>query len=223
MENLELMDRFFDLRADLYDTYHPCGIDGGIQSKQAVASFLPDKVKTLLDIGIGTGLELENIYIRFPEVNITGIDMSHMMLEKLKLKYPKKKMQLYCADYLKFDFGHSCFDSVISVMTLHHYSHDVKTDLYRKIRHSLKPGGVYVECDYMLSEKESPDPQGQEDFFFAEYKRLVEEQQLSPGEYYHYDTPCTVDNQKSMLISAGFSSVKEVWCKKNTVILFAEA
>jgi len=38
---------------------------------------------------------------------------------------------------------------------------------------------------------------------------------------YHYDTPCTVENQIKMLLTAGFSKVNKVWQKGNTVILVA--
>ena len=33
--------------------------------------------------------------------------------------------------------------------------------------------------------------------------------------------PCTVPNQRQMLLEAGFSNVKEVWRQKTVVILIA--
>ena len=44
-------------------------------------------INSLLDIGCGTGLELASIYQKFPNVKITGIDLSKDMLEKLRVKY----------------------------------------------------------------------------------------------------------------------------------------
>ena len=107
-------------------------------------------------------------------------------------------------------------------MSLHHYDHKTKTDLYRKIHNSLNHNGVYLECDYMLSEHEYENPQEKEDFCFSEFERLKKEQCLTNNREYHYDTPCTVSNQKKMLLEVGFTNVREVWHKNNTVILVAD-
>lgn len=218
---LEEMGAFFDARCETYDEVHTNGIDGGLESKRVPALYLPENCQTLLDLGIGTGLELEAIFERFPELSITGVDLSPNMLELLREKYPGKDIELHPMSYFDFDMGDSRYDSVLTVMTLHHYTHEVKTELYRRILRSIKPGGVYVECDYMIPESEE-DPQALEDFYFAEYERLKREQGLSDNSEYHYDTPCTVENQKKLLLDAGFHNVKEVWSKGFTVLLTAE-
>jgi tRNA (cmo5U34)-methyltransferase len=74
----------------------------------------------------------------------------------------------------------------------------------------------------MLSEHEYENPQGMEDFYFSEFERLKKEQGITDNREYSFDTPCTVANQKKMLLEAGFSTVKEVWHKKNIVILVAD-
>ena len=40
-----------------------------------------------------------------------------------------------------------------------------------------------------------------------ELLRLKKEQNIQGNEFYHYDTPLTVDHEKEALLSAGFSSV----------------
>lgn len=218
---LEEMSAFFNKRAKLYNTVHPENIGGGIESKRIIASFLPEHIKSIIDFGIGTGLELEAIFKRFPDIEVTGLDFSEKMLQKLKEDYPDKKINLYCKSYLDYDFGVSCYDSALSAMTLHHYDQITKTDLYRKIYSCIKENGVYIECDYMLSEKDYENAQEKEDFYFGEYKRLKEEQGITDNREYHYDTPCTVNNQIKMLSEAGFSNVREVWHEGNTVMLVA--
>jgi len=218
---LEEMSDFFNNRSQIYEEKHIEHL-GGMESKQIIASFFPPHTKTLIDLGIGTGLELEEIYNRFPEIEVTGLDIAKDMLKLLQEKYPDKKIQLYCESYLDYDFGNCLYDVALSVMTLHHYSYKTKVDLYRKIHNCLNRNGVYIECDYMLSESECENPQEKEDFFFSEFERLKKEQGITDEREYHYDTPCTVSNQKKMLLEAGFSSVKEVWNKKNTIILIAD-
>lgn len=216
------MKEFFNDRAEIYDTVHVGHIDGGMESKRILASFLPKHTKTLIDIGIGTGLELDEIFRCFPDITVTGLDIAENMLKLFKDKYPEKNIFLHCGNYFDYNFGNEIYDAALSVMTLHHYDHKTKTDLYRKIHKCLNRNGVYIECDYMLSEDEYENPQEQEDLFFSEYKRLKEEQGIVDDKEYHFDTPCTVSNQKKMLLDAGFINVKEVWRRKNAVILIAE-
>ena len=217
---LEEMSDFSNHRAPIYDEKHLEHI-GGMESKLIIASFFPSHARTMLDLGIGTGLELEAIFKRFPEIEITGLDIAEDMLKLLVEKYPDKKIQSHCKSYLDYDFGNALYDVALSVMTLHHYNHKIKTNLYRRIHNSLKHNGVYIECDYMLSEHEYENPQKAEDFNFSEFERLKKEQGIVDNREYHYDTPCTVPNQKKMLLEAGFKNVKEVWRQKAVVILVA--
>ena len=215
MPILEEMSAFFNSRASTYDEVHVGHIDGGIEGKRIIASFLPEHTKSLIDFGIGTGLELEEIFTRFSDIEVTGVDIAGELLQLLLEKYPNRNITLHCESYLDYDFGHELYDVALSVMTLHHYTHEVKTALYRKIHDSIKPSGAYIECDYMLDEQEK------EEHYFAEYERLKQEQGITDDREYHYDTPCTVTNQKKMLLDAGFSDVEEVWRVGNTVILVA--
>lgn len=80
------------------------------------------------------------------------------------------------------------------------------TNVYRK--------QVYIENGYMLSEHEYNEPQKQEDYLFSEYEKIKQNQHLANDTYYHFGTPCTVENQKKLLLSSGFLSVKEVWKKE---------
>jgi tRNA (cmo5U34)-methyltransferase len=219
-ELLEEMSAFFNSRADSYNTVHLEHV-GGMASKQVIAAFLPSHTKAIIDFGIGTGLELEEIFKRFPDVEVTGLDIAENMLQLLKESYPGKNIKLHCESYLNFDFGHCHYDVALSVMTFHHYTHKTKVDLYRRIHDCIKQNGVYIECDYMLSEHEHENVQAMEDYYFSEYKRLKEEQGITDDREYHYDTPCTVANQINMLLEAGFRDANEVWLKGNAVLLVA--
>lgn len=219
--SLEEMSAFFNERANRYDKVHIEHIGGGMESKKIIASFLPENTRALIDLGIGTGLELEEIFVRFPEAEVTGLDVAEDMLRQLRLKYTGRNITLYNASYLDFDLGSCAYDAALSVMTLHHYSHEVKTGIYRRILRCLKEDGVYIECDYMLSEHDHDNAQEMEDFHFSEYERIKKELGINDGREYHYDTPCTVSNQKRMLLDAGFASVREAWRVPHNVILVA--
>jgi tRNA (cmo5U34)-methyltransferase len=219
-EMLEEMSAFFNSRSEIYNAVHLEHV-GGMESKQIIASFLPSHTKTIIDLGIGTGLELEAIFKRFPDAEVTGLDIAENMLKLLKESYPDKHIKLHCGSYLDYDFGNCRYDAALSVMTLHHYTHKTKTDLYRRIHNCVRQNGVYLECDYMLSEREYENALEMENFYFSEYERLKYEQGITDEREYHYDTPCTVPNQIKMLLEVGFTDVGEVWRKGNAIVLIA--
>lgn len=180
-----------------------------------MAELIPYNANELLDLGCGTGLELEEIFKRFPNISVTGIDITREMLDKLNEKYKDKKITLINEDYFETNLGHSVFDTAVSFQTMHHFGHERKIELYRKIYDSLKNSGCYIECDYMV------DTQEEEDYWSAENKRLRRELNISESEFYHYDIPCTVQNQIMMLSRAGFVNIEKSFQIDNTVILTA--
>jgi tRNA (cmo5U34)-methyltransferase len=211
---LEEMREFFAARLDSYED-HMLQLAGAIYVEAAAHIPATPGLK-LLDLGCGTGLELDEIFKVNPAVQVTGVDLTPGMLERLKAKYPGRQNQLHLivADYFKYDFGVNVFNVVLSMQTLHHFTPEAKIGLYRKIHAALKPEGFYVESDYY-----APD-QAFEDFHFAESKRLRAEQGITDG-FYHYDTPCTVENQIGLLKKAGFKTVNVFSRREKGAILVA--
>jgi len=196
------MGDFFDNRLDIYDEHQLTCIDGAKEFFRFTAECLPkyDKAK-VLDLGCGTGLELEPYFKLNPTAEVVGIDLAKGMLGRLKEKFPDKSLDLICKSYFDCDFGENCFDSAVSVESLHHYTADEKLPLYRKIRDSLKDGGAFVLTDYFALTVEEEISRRNE------LLRLKEEQNISDGEFYHYDTPLTVEHECECLRKAGFSTV----------------
>jgi SAM-dependent methyltransferase len=212
---MEKMSSFFSARVDGYDEHMLTNVKGCKEGYIELSKHIPRSCKYLLDLGCGTGLELDEILKTNPHIDITGIDLTQAMLNKLKQKHPDKSIHLICGSYFDVPFGIDKYECTISFQTMHHFSHDLKIGLYKKIHQALTPGGVYIECDYMVESQED------EDFYFAENTRIREELGISIDEFYHYDTPCTIFNQISMLKSAGFLNVAQVFRVENTTILVA--
>lgn len=214
---LEKMDDFFNARVDIYDEHMLTEVDGAQEYYAETAKLLGGaKIKTLLDLGCGTGLELEAIFQVHPSVEVTGIDLSADMLARLREKFAGKLQQIHLiqGDYFSCEYTGAPFDAALSVQTMHHFSHEAKIKLYHKIYESLKPGGFYIETDYTAPTKEY------EEFYFAENERLRAENGITEG-YYHYDTPCTAQTLIGLLQKAGFQSVERLWRTGNTEILKA--
>ncbi len=212
---LEKMDEFFARRVEGYDEHMLTDVGGCAagykRMAQELVRLLPDGEESLLDLGCGTGLELDEIWKRMPDLRVTGIDMTRAMLDELAKKHPDKELRLICGDYMATELGHD-YGAAVSFQTMHHLYPDVKETLYTRIFSALKDGGVYIECDYMC------DTDEQEEGFRAELVRL---KALQDEGFYHYDIPCTVRHQIQLLERAGFAPVTQVFREENTVMLMA--
>ncbi len=213
---LEEMGSFFDARIGNYEEHMLNEVQGAKEAYHEISKYIEKRQGLrLVDLGVGTGLELEEIFRKNPDMRVTGIDLSAEMLNKLKDKYEGKAITVHQMSYFEYDFGFQQFDTAVTCMTLHHFSHAEKLGLYTRLCEGLKSGGRYVECDYMAENQE------EEDFYYAEIDRIRRELNISGG-FYHYDTPCTVENQKKLLLQAGFKKVEKVFQTGSTVILVCD-
>lgn len=200
---LEKMSDFFEARLDGYDAHMRENIAGAEEFYPFTAQCLPaDAAANLLDLGCGTGLELERYFAGNPSARVTGIDLSVGMLAELKRKFPGKALTLVTGSYFETPFGTGVFDAAVSVESLHHFTKEEKIPLYAKLRAALKPGGYFILTDYFaLSDEE-------ERACCQNLLALKAEQGIADGAFYHYDTPLTVAHETEALRAAGFSAVE---------------
>ena len=142
IEELEEMSAFFNARADSYDS-HMLGDMGLDEFYEAITDCFDEPIKHLLDLGCGTGLELERLFERYPDMDVTGIDLSQEMLNILADKFSERKLSLICGSFIDADLG-GLYDNVVSTYALHHFSEESKLELYRKIYAAMAPGGKFV-------------------------------------------------------------------------------
>ena len=84
---LEKMDAFFEARLVGYEEHMLKNIQSAEEFYPFTAEQLPDAPGTaVLDLGCGTGLELEFYFKRNPTAVVTGIDLSAGMLAELERK-----------------------------------------------------------------------------------------------------------------------------------------
>ena len=199
---LEKMDDFFNNRIDSYEEHQLNMIASAKEFYPFTAKHLPmDKNVSILDLGCGTGLELGYYFELNPTARITGIDMAEALLRALKKKYVDKKLTILQGSYFDIPFGKNCYDAVVSVESLHHFTQKEKIPLYTKIFQSLLSNGYFLLTDYFALSDD------QEAFFRQELLRLKLEQGISDNKLYHYDTPLTVEHEIQALQMAGFSKI----------------
>lgn len=200
------MTRFFDERAMGYNRHMRRSIPGIDRFYRRVAGEIAPGVgpASILDLGCGTGLELSHIFRRVPNAHITGIDLSGHMLLLLRRRYRRhlNRIQLVQGSYEAVPLPEASFDYAVSVMSLHHFKPDRKSAIYGRIRRALKPGGLYVEGDYVVSPPEARD-------MMAAFDRIMEG--TGGDALYHIDIPFSVADQIATLQNAGFAEVDVAW------------
>ena len=200
---LEKMSDFFEVRLDGYDEHMMTAIESADEFYPFTAKELPTAPNShMLDLGCGTGLELAEYYKLCPSAKVMGIDLSQGMLAELKRKFADKDITTICGSYFDVPFGENVFDAAVSVESLHHFTKAEKIPLYAKLRAALKENGYFILTDYFaLSDDE-------EKMHRQALNALKVEQRIADNEFYHYDTPLTVQHETEALIEAGFASVE---------------
>lgn len=200
---LERMNIFFENRITGYDEHMLTNIEGAAEFYKFTAEQLPMKSKSeVLDLGCGTGLELEEYFSLSPHAHITGIDLSKAMLSALAAKFSDKELNLINGSYFDVSLEKEKYTAAVSVESLHHFTEEQKLSLYKKLFCALKNDGYFILTDYFA------DTELLEKEYFENLQRLKEEQNITDDEFYHYDTPLTVEHEIQILKEAGFTNVE---------------
>ena len=211
-ERCEDMGAFFDRRISGYEDHMSPWTEHYVR----VAELLPQSTQTLLDLGCGTGLELDRIFERMPDLRVTAIDLSESMTAQLIKKHGSRNLEVILDDYFLYDLGENRFDAAVSVESFHHFTAEKKAGLFAKIYRALKPGGIYIECDYIASIPEI------EELTFKECRRRRERDGIPDDRYIHFDTPLTLEHELSAMRSGGFDEAALVEQINGTPIIVAK-
>ena len=195
-EPLETMSGFFDRRVDSYEDH----MRPWRAYYRWLGELIPAQAETLLDLGCGTGLELDEIFRLHPDIRVTGIDLAPGMLARLREKLPERKLTLTVGDYLTVPLAPCAFDVAVAFETLHHFPPETKLGLFRRIFAALRPGGMLLEGDYIAESDEM------ETYLFQELARRRARQHVPEGTFVHFDTPLTLAHELSLLSQAGFTA-----------------
>ncbi len=204
----EDMAAFFDDRAAGYERHMFAQVEDVSAFYASLADALPREPTSpdVLDLGIGTGLELDALFDRFPNASVTGIDLSAGMLRRLARKRHRwpGRVSVVTGSFLTLDFGTQAYDAVVSSMALHHWIPSIKLDLYRRVRATLRPNGVFVNADYVVSANESN--RRLQAFTSAGHKA---------DHHQHIDLPLPEEREIDLLRQAGFGMVTVTFRRSN--------
>ena len=209
---LEEMSDFFSKRLDGYEEH--MSVWG--KSYKLFAELLPFRCREILDLGCGTGLELDHIWQKDPAIEVTGVDLCQSMLDKLLDKYSDKHLITVCQDYFRYNLGCEKWDAIISFESLHHFLPERKGELYRKIYNGLKKGGVFLLGDYIACCDE------EEDLLRNVYLKKRKQSLIPDNHFVHFDIPLTLEHESRLLQDAGFIIAKVLDNPDGATIILAE-
>ena len=215
MNKLEEMGSFFDSRLEEYDRHQLTEIERAGEFYRFTAECLPAHPGArILDLGCGTGLELEEYFRINPSAKVTGIDLAPGMLKRLESKFPGRELTLILGSYFDVPFGECEFDAAVSVESLHHFTKEEKVPLYSKTYSALRPGGKFVLTDYFSDSDE------RERRLRSEFLLLKEKQGIKDDGFYHFDTPLTAEHEIEALREGGFDTVDIIrsWGATHTLV-----
>lgn len=214
MPMLEKMDEFFDSRLDGYEEHMLSAIEGAEEFYPFTAEQLPmQNGARVLDLGCGTGLELKYYLSKNPRASVVGIDLASGMLKKLESDLAEYDVATICASYFDYPFGEDCFDGVVSVESLHHFTVEEKLPLYRKVHLALNPGCSFILTDY-FSLTDEEEKRHRSDLIV-----LKEKEGIADGDFYHFDTPLTLTHEIEVLKKSGFNKIEVLrsWGATSTI------
>lgn len=210
-QNLEEMSEFFTTRIEGYEEH----MSIWKKSYERFAELFPKGCKKVLDIGCGTGLELDEIYKRYPDISVTGVDLCQRMLDKLAEKYINPP-DVICIDYFKYNMGTEKWDTIISFESLHHFLPEKKKMLYKNIYYALKHGAAFLLGDYVACCTE------EEELLRKTYFEKRVKFQIPEEQFVHFDIPLTLEHEKELLYSAGFSDIEVYDDTEEAMIIIAK-
>lgn len=174
------------------------------------------------DLGCSTASTLLEIYRKNHTLELIGVDNSTSMIAKAKQKVSAygANIALHIDDILEIDLDNP--KAVISNYTLQFISPDERLILIKKIYDSLKPNGIFIFSEKLISDNQEINEQMVDVYYdfkarqgYSEIEIVKKKEALE-----NVLIPFTQQQNEAMLREAGFESVEIVfkWVNFTTFI-----
>ena len=178
------------------------------------ASLNIDENERVYDLGCSTASLLLEIERKMKhEIQLIGIDNSTAMLEQAskKIQAFNSKIELSCGDILSYDYREAAV--ICSNYTLQFVRPPVRADFVKKIYDALKPGGLFIFSEKIISKDTKLNKQMIDIYYeykkaqgYSEYEIVQKREALE-----NVLIPYTEEENKKMLFDAGFSHCESIF------------
>ena len=156
-------------------------------------------VRSILELGSGTGETTRRVLDEHPDGRLVGIDASEQMLAAAGRGLDAARVDLRVG-HIEDPLPRGPFDLAVAALVVHHLQGERKAELFGRIHSRLRPGGRFVLADVVV-------PERAEDAITP----------LSEG----LDHPSTLAEQLAWLRRAGFSPAV-VWQRRDLAVVAAD-
>ncbi|OAB40222.1 class I SAM-dependent methyltransferase [Paenibacillus antarcticus] len=222
----DLIKEQFDAVAQSYDLQRrqliPCFDDFYSTARDWVN--IDKKSPRILDIGTGTGLFAAYVQQKYPEAQLTLIDISEEMLKGARMRFGEDpNVQYISGDFATYAFDGQQYDIVISSLAIHHLAHEDKSRLFHKIYTRLTEGGIFVNADQIAGTSAYFDNLYKEQWEHTiNQSGLPNEVIASAIERRKLDRNATFEDQLKWLSDAGFAEAECIYKYNEFGVFFAQ-
>lgn len=210
------LKKHFNKEAEAFDNQVLKNIPKYPEMLTALINAIPDNKENpkVLDLGCGTGNITQKLLKRFPQAEVTCLDLSENMIKIAKNKLSQyKSIEYIIGDFTETEITEK-YDAIISSLALHHIPNDKeKQEMYKAIYEALNKNGVFYNADVILGNstynEELNNKIAQEDMINNGV--TLEEIQEHKGKREANDIPTTIYNHIKMLENVGFQEIDIIW------------
>lgn len=177
-----------------------------------------NKIISVLDLGVGTGLTSKLIQNILPLAKFTVVDFSRQMLRGAKKKLGST-VKYILGDYSKILFTDR-YNLIISVIGIHHQNTVGKKKLFKKIYSLLKPNGIFILGDLVTYKDDHVAAYNNALHFHHLVKNATDKKTLTEWSYHHIflNDLAPIEDQIVWLKKIGFK-VSVEFLQTNTALL----
>lgn len=215
----------FDAAAGGYDQARrqliPC-FDGFYGQALDLIPFRSDERFRVLDLGAGTGLLSALIQERFPQAQLTLVDVAEAMLAKARQRFAGMagQCEFIVADYTSAPLPKR-FDLVVSALSIHHLADPLKAALFQRLYDALPDGGMFINADQVLGATPEIEQIYRDVWVQQVRQRGASEATLDAAfERMKEDRMALLADQLAWLEKAGFRQV-DCWYKSYSFVVYS--
>jgi tRNA (cmo5U34)-methyltransferase len=167
----------------------------------------PGPVRSVLDLGTGTGALAAMVAAAYPAARLTLLDGAPAMVSKAAQNLGTRAVAALVQDFAD-PLPSGPFDAVVSSLAIHHLSDSGKASLYARSHAALRPGGAFVNAEQVLGATPALDA-----LLWRWHERearalgATDEEWSAAVERMTHDRCATVETNLELLRAAGFEDV----------------
>ena len=219
-------EEFYDNISNQYtDTVRRC-VPRYDEMLSTLFAYLPEHFspEQVLELGCGTGNLTTMICEKFPDSEITAVDISEECMKECQRRLPLASIQYVKSDFRELGFPAESYDLILSSIAIHHLDDIYKEELFNRIFFWQTPNGILTFCDQFRGETDALYNR-----HIAKWKAFAFDQGTTEDEWNtwmehqnQHDHHAPLFKHVNWLTGAGYNTVDCTWRNLLWAVIYAE-